>query len=101
MVNCEDVSIDGSTAEIYGKLTQLIDESILDGSIGEVDYVHGEDAVRQIVDRDKDSIGMLMPTIDKSELFDYVASQGPLPRKTFSMGEANEKRYYMETRKIK
>lgn len=101
MVNCEDVSIDGSTAEIYGKLTQLIDESLLDGSIGEVDYVHGEDAVRQIVDRDKDSIGMLMPTIDKSELFDYVASQGPLPRKTFSMGEANEKRYYMETRKIK
>ena len=101
IVNGDDVSISGTTAEIYETITTLIDESIRDGSIREVDYVHGEDAVREIVTRDDDSIGILMPAIDKGELFEYVATKGPLPRKSFSMGEANEKRYYMETRKIK
>ncbi len=64
-----------------------------------LDYVHGEDAVRQIVRQEK-AVGILLPPMDKSMLFPAVKNGGPLPRKTFSMGEANEKRYYLEARKI-
>jgi hypothetical protein len=42
-----------------------------------------------------------MPEIDKQELFAYVLAKGVLPKKAFSMGNANEKRYYMEARVIK
>ncbi len=64
-----------------------------------LDYVHGEDAVRAIVQKEN-AVGILLPPMPKSLLFPAVAKDGPLPRKTFSMGEANEKRYYMEARKI-
>ena len=64
-----------------------------------LDYVHGDGAVRDIVTREN-AVGILLPPMDKALLFPAVAQNGPLPRKTFSMGEANEKRYYMEARKI-
>ena len=64
-----------------------------------LDYVHGDDAVRQIVRQDE-AVGLLLPPMPKEMLFPAVAKNGPLPRKTFSMGEANEKRYYMEARLI-
>lgn len=64
-----------------------------------LDYVHGEDAVRLIVEKEN-AVGILLPAMDKSLLFPAVNNNGPLPRKTFSMGEANEKRYYLESRKI-
>ena len=64
-----------------------------------LDYVHGDKAVREIVEKEH-AVGILLPPMDKALLFPAVAKNGPLPRKTFSMGEANEKRYYMEARKI-
>ena len=75
-------------------------QQLLDRQPGiQLDYVHGEEAVREIVRREN-AAGILLPPMDKALLFPAVASNGPLPRKTFSMGEANEKRYYMEARKI-
>lgn len=75
-------------------------QQLLDKTPGlNLDYVHGEDAVRAIV-RKENAVGLLLPPMPKSLLFPAVAKDGPLPRKTFSMGEANEKRYYMEARKI-
>ncbi len=65
----------------------------------EVDYVHGEDAVQELVDK-KNATGVLLPEFNKSDLFRGVALGGVLPKKTFSMGHAREKRYYMECRKI-
>lgn len=65
-----------------------------------LDYVHGEDAVREIVKKEN-AVGILVPAMEKSLLFPAVEKNGPLPRKTFSMGEANEKRYYMEAGKIR
>ena len=64
-----------------------------------LDYVHGDDAVREIVKKEN-AVGILLPPMRKEDLFPAVTKNGPLPRKTFSMGEANEKRYYMEARKI-
>ncbi len=66
----------------------------------EVDYVHGEYAVLELVEK-KDATGILLPEFVKSDLFRGVALGGVLPKKTFSMGHAREKRYYMECRKIK
>ena len=75
-------------------------QQLLDKAPGlNLDYVHGEDAVRGIVQKEN-AVGILLPPMPKSLLFPAVAKDGPLPRKTFSMGEANEKRYYMEARKI-
>ena len=64
-----------------------------------IDYIHGEAALRQLVDR-PDALGLMPRPFDKSELFDAIRRHGVLPRKTFSMGEATEKRYYMEARRI-
>ena len=63
-----------------------------------VDYVHGEDAVRQLAQ--KGAMGMLMPGLKKADLFRGVVLGGVLPRKTFSMGHAEEKRYYNECRSL-
>ena len=78
-----------------GTVQQLLDKA----ANLNLDYVHGEDAVRAIVQKEN-AVGILLPPMPKSLLFPAVAKDGPLPRKTFSMGEANEKRYYMEARKI-
>ena len=66
---------------------------------GQVDYIHGEAVVRQLV-KTSDRMGFLLPPLGKEQLFSSVRQNGPLPRKTFSMGEAWEKRYYLEARRI-
>jgi uncharacterized protein (DUF1015 family) len=66
-----------------------------------VDYVHGDKNLVDIVNANPGAIGIFMPEIDKQELFAYVLAKGVLPKKAFSMGNANEKRYYMEARVIK
>ncbi|MBQ4049684.1 MAG: DUF1015 domain-containing protein [Clostridia bacterium] len=67
---------------------------------GELDYIHGEEDLRKIC-AETNGVGIILKGMDKGELFDYVVKNGVLPRKTFSMGEACEKRYYIEARKIK
>ena len=64
-----------------------------------IDYIHGADALRGLVDR-PDAMGFMPRAFAKEELFGYIRRFGALPRKTFSMGEATEKRYYMEARMI-
>ena len=66
---------------------------------GEIDYIHGDEVLRELC-RVPDSVGFVLPAIDKRMLFPYILSDGVLPRKTFSMGEASDKRYYLEVRKI-
>ena len=66
---------------------------------GELDYIHG-DAALFALEHEQGSVGFRLPAIDKGSLFPGILSGGVLPRKTFSMGEAEEKRYYLEARKI-
>ena len=66
---------------------------------GCIDYIHGEDVALRL-GREAGSISFLLPQIDKDDLFPSIARGGALPRKTFSMGHAEEKRYYLECRKI-
>ena len=65
-----------------------------------IDYIHGEETVRQLCTA-PNTVGFLFEGMGKDQLFDAVRQDGSLPRKTFSMGHAHEKRYYMEARKIK
>ena len=64
------------------------------------DYIHGEGAVRALAG-DTNAVGFLFAGMEKQELFPAVESDGALPRKTFSMGEARDKRYYIESREIR
>ncbi len=82
-----------------GTLQNAIDALIKEFIHSEVDYIHGADVVLKLASG-PDTLGFLLPAMKKSELFPTVVYDGALPRKTFSMGEANEKRYYMECRKI-
>ncbi len=63
------------------------------------DYIHGEDSLEKL-SKEPGSIGFLYDGMDKNELFGYVGAHGTLPRKTFSMGEAESKRYYLDARVI-
>lgn len=68
---------------------------------GTVDYVHGDENIKKLVASRNDAVGILFEKLDKSDLFKYVSKNGAFPRKTFSMGEGVEKRYYLEGRRIK
>ena len=80
-----------------GSIQAFLDD-YLAGHGGRVDYIHGEDVVRSLAQ--KGAVGILLPVMEKDDLFRTVILEGALPRKTFSMGEAPEKRYYLECRKI-
>ncbi|MGM9662605.1 MAG: DUF1015 family protein [Oscillospiraceae bacterium] len=67
---------------------------------GEVDYIHGDDVTKELGSK-KGNIGFLLPAMGKEQLFKTVMADGVLPRKTFSMGHAQDKRYYVEARKIR
>lgn len=81
------------------RLQTFLDKYLKENS-GEIDYIHGEDVVRKLAAEDH-AIGFLLPAMEKDQLFPSVMTDGTLPRKTFSMGHACEKRYYIEGRKIR
>ncbi len=81
-----------------GSLQQALDK-LLPGIGGKIDYIHGEEVVERL-SRAEGSVGFLLPDMGKEELFPTVIVDGALPRKTFSMGHAADKRYYVEARKI-
>ena len=80
-------------------LQPFLDEYLHSHPAARIDYVHGAAAVESLC-QTPHTTGILLPAIDKSALFPAVRQGGALPRKTFSMGEPDEKRYYMECRKI-
>jgi hypothetical protein len=82
-----------------GTLQRFLD-AYLEEQGGKVDYIHGENVVRDLT-KQPNSIGFLLPCMSKDQLFPTVIFDGALPRKTFSMGEAHDKRFYLEARKIK
>src|SRR5690606_11093665 len=83
-----------NSIEGVDKVQKLID-SYLKEKGGKVDYIHGENDLKEISAK-TDGIGILLKPMEKDALFDYIVKNGVLLRKTFSMGEANEIRYYIE-----
>ncbi|MDD3840387.1 MAG: DUF1015 domain-containing protein [Clostridia bacterium] len=82
-----------------GSLQSFLDEYLNVHAESSIDYIHGQKAVQTLSSKDG-NIGFLLPPMPKNQLFKTIILDGVLPRKTFSMGEAEEKRYYLEARKI-
>lgn len=82
-----------------GSLQTFLDKYLSENG-GKIDYIHGTDTLRTLVNRNG-GIGFILPDMNKNQLFPTVIKDGALPRKTFSMGHAEDKRFYMECRKIK
>ncbi len=87
-----------------GKLPVAVLQDALDRILkeypGDLDYIHGEESLIELAGA-VDAVGFLLPGMNKGELFPGIIRGGVLPRKTFSMGHAEEKRYYLEARKIR
>ena len=81
-----------------GSLQNFLDEYIKNNG-GKIDYIHGIENVKNLALRHK-GLAFILPDMDKSQLFPTVIADGALPRKTFSMGHADDKRFYIEARKI-
>ena len=64
-----------------------------------IDYIHGSDEVFRLGAK-SGAVSILLPPVEKDSFFATIGSGGPLPRKSFSMGEASEKRFYMECRRL-
>ncbi|HNT53710.1 MAG TPA: DUF1015 domain-containing protein [Anaerolineaceae bacterium] len=82
-----------------GTLQAFLDGWLKNGGAEKIDYVHGEDVVCEL-GAQPGQLGFYLPGMPKNDLFKTVILDGALPRKTFSMGEAKEKRFYMEARRI-
>ena len=82
-----------------GALQNALDVIVKEREDADIDYIHGAATVESLSAKDGNA-GFLLPPMAKLDLFPAVAADGALPRKTFSMGEANEKRYYIESRYI-
>lgn len=91
------VSVRPTSKLSVGTLQKYLDEQKSDVKI---DYIHDEEAVYKLC-KQSNTLGFIFDSMKKSELFDAVKMDGALPRKTFSMGHADDKRFYVESRKIK
>ncbi|HOZ35886.1 MAG TPA: DUF1015 domain-containing protein [archaeon] len=83
-----------------GTIQEFLDNFGRNGGFEKIDYVHGDDVLCTLGQKPNNA-GIYLPTIQKKQFFKSVIVDGALPRKTFSMGEAHEKRYYLEARKIR
>ena len=82
-----------------GSLQSFLDKYLKENG-GEIDYIHGSEVISELCRKDN-HIGLLLPAMEKNDLFKTVILDGALPRKTFSMGHSQDKRFYLECRKIK
>lgn len=95
----KDMYIHKPTSKLtVGSLQNFLDKYLAENS-GKIDYIHGIDVLKKLSMAD-DSVGFILPDMGKEELFPTVICDGALPRKTFSMGHAEDKRFYIEARKI-
>lgn len=97
---CGELRLSRERGELAVAVLQTLLDEYLEAHPGEMDYIHGE-AELEALARQDDAVGFLLPAMEKSQLFRGVIDRGVLPRKTFSMGHAREKRYYLEGRMIK
>lgn len=94
------VSVKPSSKLCVGTLQKFLDDYLNENANATIDYIHGEDVVKNLC-KSSDTVGFIFEGMRKDELFEAIRQDGSLPRKTFSMGHASDKRFYLETRKIK
>lgn len=97
----EEFYIPKSTAEAYEQIQGFIDRYMKHHPHVTIDYIHGEDELIRVCKANPNAVGIKMPTLAKKDLFPFIQTGKVLPRKSFSMGSATAKRYYLESRRIK
>lgn len=97
----EEFYIPKSTAEAYEQIQTYIDRYMKHHPNVTIDYIHGEDELVRICNNNPNAVGIKMPTLAKKDLFPFIQTGKVLPRKSFSMGSATAKRYYLESRRIR
>ena len=96
----ETISVSGMTiGELIGSCEDFC-KAFITRYGGRIDYIHGDSECITLSER-KNCAGILLPRMEKSDLFKSVMSSGPFPKKSFSIGHGNDKRYYLECRRIK
>lgn len=93
------VLLETSFSELAVSRLQPVLDEFLKGTSSEIDYIHGSEEVFRL-GKKENAVSILLPPIAKDSFFDTISGRGPLPRKSFSMGEASEKRFYLECRKL-
>lgn len=93
------LSIGGLGGRLPVDVVQRFLDELTKNNVEQVDYIHGDNHVIDLVNKKK-ATGILLKSIDKGSLFPGIAAGGVLPRKTFSIGHADEKRFYIECRRI-
>lgn len=92
--------IETSITELaVSRLQPVLDSFMAENSGIEIDYIHGTEEVVRL-GKKENAVSIMLPPIAKDSFFETISSSGPLPRKSFSMGEADEKRFYLECRKL-
>ena len=86
-------------AKTISDLIRFVDDYAGENNL-EMDFIHGKDELLALADKNKNSVSVILPPIKKDSFFEGIAKSGVYPRKTFSMGSALEKRFYIECRKI-
>ncbi len=97
---CKTVNVKPKGALPIATLQTFLDEYLKDKGDIKLDYIHGIDATKELCENEN-TLGFIFEGMSKSDLFKAVSADGSLPRKTFSMGCADDKRFYLEARKIK
>lgn len=95
----KDVYIQNPLSNLTVGSVQIFLDNYLKSHNGNIDYIHGKDNIFDL-SKKENSIGFILPDMLKNELFSTVIKDGSLPRKTFSMGHAEDKRFYIECRSI-
>lgn len=93
------LSLDPARGELPVAILQPFLDRYLKEHGGKIDYIHGDDTAARLAQREN-ALAFLLPKISKEAFFRGIVMDGVLPRKTFSMGHAQEKRYYLECRRI-
>ena len=96
----EELRMDKNAPMAYKTIQSFLDSYMKEHPNVKIDFIHDEDELISISNKNPDSVAIAMPALTKDDLFDYIAGDLVLPRKSFSMGHANEKRYYLEAKKI-
>ena len=94
----KEISVKGTGKLSVATLQTFLDDYIKGTDI-KIDYIHGDNSVIELTKK-PNTLGFLFSGMEKSELFPAIIQDGSLPRKTFSMGHADDKRFYLEARKI-
>ena len=95
----KEISVHPISKLAVGTLQAYLDDYLKAHKGAEIDYIHGENSLKKLAET-RNALGFLFDGMKKEELFDAVRQDGSLPRKTFSMGEADDKRFYLECRRI-